>query len=356
MKLNHVSLVSSCSRIKTAPLHPRLGNAVRCFHSSTRCSTSRDYYQDLEVSPDATKVEIKAKFYELSKKYHPDVAKDDKSRDKFVLVNQAYGELMNDAKRCAVFVLCPFLSTLLSFSVLSEFDSRLRARQSHSQPEPSFVRTRSTSFSNRWRTTPPPSQGPRYPYTPPYARAQQAYEQRQRQQQHDGTHTGHGHGHDPHPGQGQQQHHRPHDHVFETHRMHKYQYYRPPPGQTTAGSYTWSAHDPFSSPWVQRATGKRAAGAESGSASGSGSHGGASGASGDVPPGPGSGRPYGHNPYANDPPGGGGTGATPRGSSARAQQQSAHDAAARASPFGRMVVALGAATLIMGLAQWGAHG
>jgi len=334
MKANRTSL-ASCSRIKTAPLRLRSGNPARCFHSSTRRSTPRDYYQDLEVSPDATKVEIKAKFYELSKKYHPDVAKDDKSRDKFVLVNQAYGELMNDAKR-------------------SELDRRLRARHPHSQPEPSFVRTRSTSFSNRWRTTPPPSQGPRYPYTPPYARAQQAYEQRQRQQQHDGTHTGHGH--DPHPGQGQQ--HRPHDHVFETHRMHKYQYYRPPPGQTaTPGSYTWSAHDPFSSPWVQRATGKRAAGTESGS--GSGSHGGASGGTssgGDVPPGPGSGRPYGHNPYASDPPGGGATGASSGRTSGRAQRQSAHDAVARASPFGRMVVALGAATLIMGLAQWGSHG
>ncbi|EGO29081.1 hypothetical protein SERLADRAFT_412725 [Serpula lacrymans var. lacrymans S7.9] len=49
---------------------------------------------------------------------------------------------------------------------------------------------------------------------------------------------------------------RPHPHVWEVHRSGKYTYYRPPPGQQT--SYTWSRTDPFTSPHVQRATGKSA--------------------------------------------------------------------------------------------------
>uniref|UniRef100_A0AAF5CQC4 J domain-containing protein n=1 Tax=Strongyloides stercoralis TaxID=6248 RepID=A0AAF5CQC4_STRER len=62
----------------------------------------KSYYEILGLSPNATKAEIKAKFYELSKKYHPDVndSKDNiKNSIKFSEISEAYETLKNDQKR-----------------------------------------------------------------------------------------------------------------------------------------------------------------------------------------------------------------------------------------------------------------
>lgn len=60
----------------------------------------RDYYDILEISRSATADEIKKAYRTLSRKYHPDMAPDDKSADqKFKEVQEAYEVLRDEDKR-----------------------------------------------------------------------------------------------------------------------------------------------------------------------------------------------------------------------------------------------------------------
>lgn len=63
-----------------------------------RYSNSReDYYSVLKVSRTATQQEIRAKYYEMVKKYHPDVNNDQRTR--MQLLNEAYAVLSHAERR-----------------------------------------------------------------------------------------------------------------------------------------------------------------------------------------------------------------------------------------------------------------
>ena len=59
----------------------------------------RDYYEILGVSKTAVADEIKAAYRQLAKKYHPDVAKDKSTEEKFKEINEAYEVLSDTQKR-----------------------------------------------------------------------------------------------------------------------------------------------------------------------------------------------------------------------------------------------------------------
>ena len=61
---------------------------------------SKDYYETLGVSKDASKVEIKKAYKKLAKKYHPDLNKDKPdATEKFKEINEAASVLGDDKKR-----------------------------------------------------------------------------------------------------------------------------------------------------------------------------------------------------------------------------------------------------------------
>jgi DnaJ-class molecular chaperone len=61
---------------------------------------SKNYYQILEVAPDATALEIKKSYRRLALRFHPDVNRDDRSSaEYFKEITEAYGVLIDPAKR-----------------------------------------------------------------------------------------------------------------------------------------------------------------------------------------------------------------------------------------------------------------
>jgi curved DNA-binding protein CbpA len=76
---------------------PALGYYWNCLlHTTSPC---RNHYKVLGVKPDADIREIKENFYELSKKFHPDLNKDEKSLLKFKEIAEAYEILSNQELR-----------------------------------------------------------------------------------------------------------------------------------------------------------------------------------------------------------------------------------------------------------------
>jgi DnaJ-class molecular chaperone len=55
------------------------------------------YHQILGVSENASDAEIKTKYHDLCKKYHPDIS-DNESIDKMALINEAYSYLVKSKK------------------------------------------------------------------------------------------------------------------------------------------------------------------------------------------------------------------------------------------------------------------
>ncbi|CAG8496501.1 1820_t:CDS:1, partial [Racocetra fulgida] len=67
---------------------------------SSTFANYRRHYEALEISQHADRNLIKAQFYKLSKKYHPDVNfNDEKAHNKFLQINEAYSILGNEKSR-----------------------------------------------------------------------------------------------------------------------------------------------------------------------------------------------------------------------------------------------------------------
>ncbi|KAL9651446.1 hypothetical protein ABK040_001393 [Willaertia magna] len=69
------------------------------FHTTLHSLKEKDPYKILGVPKTATKEEIKKKFKELAKKYHPDINKAADAKEKFAELNGAYQILVDDNKR-----------------------------------------------------------------------------------------------------------------------------------------------------------------------------------------------------------------------------------------------------------------
>ncbi|KAJ1369703.1 DnaJ dnj-10 [Parelaphostrongylus tenuis] len=96
-----LSVYSSSIRFKCLVPLQRLSPALcgrRYFHSS-RPSSKDDYYKVLGVKKDATAKEIKKAYFQLAKKYHPDVNKSKEAQEKFQEISEAYEVLSDDSKR-----------------------------------------------------------------------------------------------------------------------------------------------------------------------------------------------------------------------------------------------------------------
>ncbi|KAK0545421.1 mdj1 protein precursor [Tilletia horrida] len=75
----------------------------RTFSTSAPArATPKDPYSTLGVKRDAKPKEIKAAYYDLAKKYHPDTNKDPKAKERFVEIQSAY-DILSDEKKKAAF-------------------------------------------------------------------------------------------------------------------------------------------------------------------------------------------------------------------------------------------------------------
>ncbi|PVV00801.1 hypothetical protein BB560_004805 [Smittium megazygosporum] len=90
---NHFSYLSGTTTHPGSPTYV----SKRHFHPSN--ISKDDLYERLGVPKDASTSEIKKKYYQLAKKYHPDVNKEPGAKEKFFKIQEAYDTLSDDNKR-----------------------------------------------------------------------------------------------------------------------------------------------------------------------------------------------------------------------------------------------------------------
>ncbi|KAL2504283.1 Chaperone protein dnaJ 1 [Abeliophyllum distichum] len=99
----HSPTAHSCSYIEERAGFATSGHlrTKRFIHATVACrSTSRDYYEILGISKDASQDEIKKAFHALAKKYHPDANKNNPSaKKKFQEIRDAYETLQDPEKK-----------------------------------------------------------------------------------------------------------------------------------------------------------------------------------------------------------------------------------------------------------------
>jgi len=62
-------------------------------------SGDKDYYGLLDVDRNASASDVKKAYFQLAKKYHPDVNPSAEAKEKFAKINNAYETLSDDGKR-----------------------------------------------------------------------------------------------------------------------------------------------------------------------------------------------------------------------------------------------------------------
>ena len=84
-------------------MHGRRGGGARSFHASSIVAAKKeDFYKTLGVDKDASISDIKKKYFQLAKKYHPDTNKDNSEAvEKFQAASEAYEVLSDKDKRKA---------------------------------------------------------------------------------------------------------------------------------------------------------------------------------------------------------------------------------------------------------------
>ncbi|KAL9643380.1 hypothetical protein ABK040_014833 [Willaertia magna] len=80
-------------------IYPNVNTTTGNGVTTTTAPIEKDPYKILGVPKTATKEEIKKKFKELAKKYHPDINKAADAKEKFAELNGAYQILVDDNKR-----------------------------------------------------------------------------------------------------------------------------------------------------------------------------------------------------------------------------------------------------------------
>lgn len=92
---------SCCPALTVSYTTPFSSGHSRWFHATNAMhDRKRDYYETLGISRDASKNDIKKKYYQLAKKYHPDTNKDDpNAAKKFAEATEAWDILGDEEKR-----------------------------------------------------------------------------------------------------------------------------------------------------------------------------------------------------------------------------------------------------------------
>ncbi|GMS90661.1 hypothetical protein PENTCL1PPCAC_12836, partial [Pristionchus entomophagus] len=108
------SVVTSVAFLSTAPVSASLPFAralnltpkpavlaMKCadLHTSAPLSANKDYYKTLGVEKKSDAKAIKKAYFNLAKKYHPDVNKTKEAESKFQEISEAYEVLSDDTKR-----------------------------------------------------------------------------------------------------------------------------------------------------------------------------------------------------------------------------------------------------------------
>lgn len=93
------SLPIARAALKLTPKTAVLAAKSADLHTSSSLSANKDYYKTLGIEKKADGKAIKKAYFNLAKKYHPDVNKTKEAESKFQEISEAYEVLSDDTKR-----------------------------------------------------------------------------------------------------------------------------------------------------------------------------------------------------------------------------------------------------------------